>query len=150
MYVRELVIRYVPTESRIDNRKRFNTPKQLAELLMSLLAGECVEVFMIVCLSTKHHVICVHEVSRGSLDSTVVHPREVFKAAFLASAATIVLAHNHPSGDPSPSPDDVALTVRLVNGGAVMGIDVVDHIIIGEGSYFSFMEAGRLCRPSPP
>ncbi len=149
MHVRELEIRYRPTTVHIDNRKTLNTPRQLAEFLTKLLASECVEVFLIVCLSTKRRVLCVHEVSRGSLDATVVHPREVFKAATLASAAAIVLAHNHPSGDPTPSPDDMVLTTRIANAGDIMGIEVLDHIIVGEGAYFSFVEAGRLCRSSP-
>jgi DNA repair protein RadC len=149
MHVRELEIRYRPTTVHVDNRKTLNTPRQLAEFLTKLLARECVEVFLIVCLSTKHRVICVHEVSRGSLDATVVHPREVFKAAALASAASIVLAHNHPSGDPAPSTDDIVLTTRMVNAGDIMGIPVLDHIVVGESSYYSFVEAGRLCRPSP-
>jgi DNA repair protein RadC len=150
MYVRELLIRYQPTTSRFDGRKRLDTPRELVQAVTPFIADECVEVFAIACLNTKQHLLCVHEVSRGSLDSTIVHPREVFKAAVLASAATIALAHNHPSGDPTPSHDDIALTARLINAGAMMGISVIDHIIIGEGSYFSFVEAGRLCRPSYP
>lgn len=148
MCVRELVIRYQSTASCFDSRKRLHAPRDLAEAVRPLLADECVEVFLIACFTTKQHLLCVHEVSRGSLDSTIVHPREVFRAATLANAATIALAHNHPSGDPMPSRDDLTLTARLVNAGVVMGINVVDHIIIGEGSYFSFMEAGRLCPPT--
>lgn len=150
MGVRELVIRYRSSESRFDNRKTLGTPRDLAEAVVPLLADECVEVFLVMCFTVRQRLLCVHEVSRGSLDSAIVHPREVFKAAMLANAATIALAHNHPSGDPRPSCSDIALTQQLVNAGAVMGISVVDHIIIGEGSYFSFMEAGQLCRPSPP
>ena len=78
------------------------------------------------------------------LDSTLVHPREVFKAAMLANAAAIVLAHNHPSGDPTPSPDDMALTRRLVDAGRLIGVDVLDHIVIGDGRHVSFRERGWL------
>ena len=74
----------------------------------------------------------------------MVHPREVFKAALLANAASIVLAHNHPSGDPAPSPDDVALTRRLVDAGRLLGVEVLDHIVIGEGRYVSVRELGWL------
>jgi DNA repair protein RadC len=74
----------------------------------------------------------------------VVHPREVFREATAASAAAIVLFHNHPSGDPAPSPDDVALTSRMVRAGAVMGIDVLDHVILADQRYFSFAESGQL------
>ena len=74
----------------------------------------------------------------------MVHPREVFREAASASAAAIVLFHNHPSGDPTPSPDDLALTTRMVNAGDIMGIDVVDHVILADQRYFSLVEAGRL------
>ena len=150
MYVRELLVRYLPTVARVDDRKKLETPRQLAEAITPILANECVEVFLIACLTTKQHLLCVHEVSRGSLDSTVVHPREVFRAATLANAASIALAHNHPSGDASPSPEDIALTTRLVCAGDLMGINVLDHIIVGAGTYYSFREAGRLCRPHSP
>ena len=100
--------------------------------------------FAILWLSTKHRVIAYHEVSRGTLDATLVHPREVFKAALLANAAAIVLCHNHPSGEPTPSPDDLQLTRRLVGAGALLGVDVLDHVIVGDGRYYSFKESGCL------
>ena len=99
---------------------------------------------MIMCLTTKHRVIAYHEVSRGILDSTLVHPREVFRAAILANAAGIVAGHNHPSGDPTPSPDDIALTRRLAAAGEVLGVPLLDHIIVGDGRYYSFKEVGCL------
>jgi DNA repair protein RadC len=95
-------------------------------------------------LDTRHRIIRVRIVSIGSLDATVVHPREVFREAASAAAAAIVLFHNHPSGDPTPSPDDLALTTRMVNAGDIMGIDVVDHLILAEQRYFSLVEAGRM------
>jgi DNA repair protein RadC len=101
-------------------------------------------VFAILCVTTKRRVIAYHEVSRGTLGSTLVHPREIFKAVLLANAAAIVAAHNHPSGDPTPSPDDLELTHRLAAAGDVLGIPMLDHIIIGDGCYYSFKEAGRL------
>lgn len=78
----------------------------------------------------------------GPLDTLLVHPREVFKAALLANAAAIVVAHNHPSGDPTPSPDDMEMTRRLVAAGGVLGMSVLDHIIVGHGGYYSFHEGG--------
>jgi DNA repair protein RadC len=122
-----------------------------------MLQDEPAEVFAILCVTTKHRVIAYHEVSRGTLDSTLVHPREIFKAVLLANAAAIVAAHNHPSGDPTPSPDDLELTHRLAAAGDVLGIPMLDHIIIGDGCYYSFKEAGRLlertrvvsCGPRP-
>jgi DNA repair protein RadC len=94
-------------------------------------------------------VIRVKIVSVGSLDTTVVHPREVFREAASASAAAIVLFHNHPSGDPAPSPDDVKLTTRLVHAGVVMGIEVVDHVILADQRYCSLAETGHIPRTTP-
>jgi DNA repair protein RadC len=121
-----------------------NTPRESALALMTALQDQPGEVFAILCMSTKRRVIAYHEVSRGTLDATLVHPREVFKAALLANAAAIILTHNHPSGDPSPSADDVQLTRRLVDAGALLGVDVLDHIIVGDGRYYSFKEAVQL------
>ena len=94
-------------------------------------------------LDVKSRVIRTEVLTVGTLDASVVHPREVFRAAALASAACIAVFHNHPSGDPRPSPEDVALTRQLVGAGQVMGIDVVDHLILGDGRWFSFREAGN-------
>ena len=99
-------------------------------------------------LDSKHRVIRIKLLSVGSLDSTVVHPREVFREAAAAAAAVIVLFHNHPSGDATPSPDDVALTVRMERAGEIMGIDVVDHLILADQTYYSMMESGRMRRRS--
>src|SRR5688500_12836502 len=145
--LRELTVRY--SVRRDEQGKPFVIGRSLvrpcdcAGLLMPLLQDEPCEVFGILCLTTKHRLIAYHEVSRGSLDSTLVHPREVFKAALLANAAAIVLAHNHPSGDPTPSPDDLALTTRLRAVGELIGIDVLDHVVIGDTRYVSFQELGR-------
>lgn len=128
------------------DRPRFSTPRQMAAYLLPQFGTAPVEQFGIVMLDTKHHVIRIRLVSSGSLDSTIVHPREVFKEAASASAAAIVLFHNHPSGDPTPSPDDLLLTTRMVNAGDIMGIDVVDHLILADQRYFSLVEAGRLTR----
>ena len=125
-------------------RPRLGTPRQLASYLLPQYGAAAVEQFGIVMLDTKQRLIRIRILSVGSLDSTVVHPREVFREAAAASAAAIVLFHNHPSGDPSPSPDDLLLTTRMVNAGDIMGIDVVDHLILADQRYFSLVEAGRL------
>ena len=125
-------------------RPRLTTPRQLATYLLPQYGAGAVEQFGIVMLDTRHRVIRIKIVSVGSLDSTVVHPREVFREAASASAAAIVLFHNHPSGDPMPSPDDLVLTTRMVNAGDIMGIDVVDHLILADQRYFSLVESGRL------
>jgi DNA repair protein RadC len=95
-------------------------------------------------LDTKHRVLRATVLSVGTLDASLVHPREVFRAAAAAAAAALVLFHNHPSGDPTPSADDVALTARLVDAGALMGIEVVDHLVLGDTAYYSFKEQGRI------
>lgn len=127
-------------------RPRLSSPRELAAYLLPLYGSSAVEQFGIVMLDSKHRLIRVKLVSTGSLDATIVHPREVFREAAAASAAVIVLFHNHPSGDPTPSPDDVALTARMVGAGAVMGIDVVDHLILADQRYYSLLESGRLPR----
>jgi DNA repair protein RadC len=121
-----------------------NSPSDAASVLIELLENEPAEVFAILCVTTKHRVIGYHEVSRGTLDSTTAHPREVFKTAVMVNAASILLAHNHPSGDPTPSSDDVQLTRRLIDAGEILGIQVLDHIIVGDGRYVSLRELGRL------
>ena len=95
-------------------------------------------------LNARSFVIHHEVVSIGSLSASIVHPREVFRAAIVAAAAGVIVAHNHPSGDVTPSPEDKEATRRLVKAGELLGIPVVDHLIIGDGRYFSFKEAGLL------
>ncbi len=125
-------------------RPRLRTPREVATYLLPRYGALPVEQFGIIMLDTKQRVIRIKVLSLGSLDSTVVHPREVFREATSASAASIVLFHNHPSGDPAPSAEDLTLTARLVRAGALMGIDVVDHLILADQHYFSLVESGRL------
>ena len=127
-----------------DDRVPLATPRQLAELLLPSFGSHPVEQFGIVMLDTRHRVILTKIVSVGSLDATIVHPREVFREAASASAAAIVLFHNHPSGDPTPSPDDVLLTTRMITAGEIMGIAVLDHVILAEQRYCSLVESGRM------
>lgn len=128
-----------------QNLMRLATPADAAVAFRCRLEFEPVEVFGVICLSTKHDVLGYHEVSRGTLDSTVVHPREVFKAAVMENAASVIVGHNHPSGDVTPSPEDVLLTRRLATAGQVLGIDLLDHVVIGaNGRYYSFRAAGSM------
>jgi len=130
-------------------RPRLTSPRQMAAYLLPEYGSCAVEQFGIVMLDTKHRVIRIKLVSIGSLDSTVVHPREVFREAAAAAAAAIILFHNHPSGDASPSPDDIVLTARMVSAGDVMGIDVLDHLILADQTYYSMNESGRIAsRPT--
>jgi len=125
-------------------RIQLRTPHEAAAYLMPAFGSRPVEQFGVVLLDTKHRVLRTAVLAIGTLNSTVVQPRDVFREAALGAAAAIVVFHNHPSGDPSPSPDDVDLTSRLAAAGTLMGIDVVDHIILGDVRYCSFKEMGKL------
>ena len=126
------------------DRKRLSAPREVAAFLLPHYGASPVERFGIVSLSTKHRVLRTEIVSTGTLDASLVHPREVFRTAAMHRAAAIVLFHNHPSGDPAPSVDDVALTERLQQAGSLMGIEVLDHVILADTRYCSFKEMGRL------
>ena len=125
-------------------RVQFAHPREIATYLLPQFGSRPVEQFGLVMLDTKHRLLRTSVISVGTLDSSPAHPREIFREAASACAACIVLFHNHPSGDPTPSRDDVALTRRLVEAGELMGIDVLDHVILADTRYFSFKEAGRL------
>lgn len=103
------------------------------------------EVFAVFMLDTKNRIIAAHEVTRGSLNASIVHPREVFKATIMANASSIICFHNHPSGNPNPSREDLSVTDRLVKAGRILDIPVLDHVIIGEpGSFVSLKERGMM------
>lgn len=121
-------------------RPQIREPRNAAELLIPQFGSKQVEHFGVLLLDTKHRVMRTSVVSIGSLDASVVHPREVFREATMVGAAAIVLFHNHPSGDPSPSSDDVVLTHRLVRAGDLMGIRVLDHVIVAESRFHSMRE----------
>jgi DNA repair protein RadC len=125
-------------------RLQFGSPREAAAYLLPQYGSRPVEQFGLMMLDTKHRLIRTSIVSVGTLDSSPAHPREIFREAASASAAAIVLFHNHPSGDPTPSRDDVDLTRRLIQAGEIMGIDVIDHVILADTRYFSFREAGKL------
>jgi DNA repair protein RadC len=109
------------------------------------LQREIIEVSVVLCLDTRHHLVAYHEVSRGTLDHTIVEPRDVFKAALLANARSVILGHNHPSGDVTPSPLDHALTTRVASAGTLIGIPLDDHLIVAaDGRYASLKEMGLL------
>ena len=117
-----------------------------AVLFRQQLGAVYLEHFMVAMLDQKHKVIGINTVSMGSLTASVVHPREVLKPAILSNAAALVCCHNHPSGAPQPSQEDRALTKRLVDAGKLLGINVLDHLILGDGSetYYSFADEGLL------
>lgn len=119
-------------------------PEDVYHFSMPHFSQENKEHFAVMLLNTKNHIIGIKDVSIGSLTASIVHPREVFEAAILHHAAAIILLHNHPSGDPSPSREDIAVTQRLVKVGKVMDIPVLDHIILGNGCFVSMKEKNHL------
>jgi DNA repair protein RadC len=127
-------------------RPQFRCAKDVADLLWQFLSEVDREHFVVILVDRKNRLIGIHTVSVGSLTASVVHPREVFKVAILSNAAAILCGHNHPSGDPQPSGEDCSLTRRLVQAGQLLGIEVLDHVIIGDGAadYYSFADQGRL------
>jgi DNA repair protein RadC len=125
-------------------RLQIRSSRDVAELLVPQFGSKPVEQFGVVLLDTKHRVLRTSLLSVGTLDASIVHPREVFREAASGGAAAIIVFHNHPSGDPRPSPEDVALTRRLIRAGEMMGIDVLDHVIIAENRFHSLRDAGDL------
>ena len=140
VYSREVIRENMPAYITTD---RFNSPQQVFEMFKDLVI-ETKEHFLCLHLDGNNRIICLDRVSVGSLNQSVVHVREVLKSALLSSAAGTLLIHNHPTGDPSPSPDDIIITNRLKEAGLLIGIPVIDHIIIGDGQYVSFAERGLL------
>ncbi|MBI1820789.1 MAG: DNA repair protein RadC [Nitrospirae bacterium] len=119
---------------------KFLSSKEIYSYFFPEYSSLKVEIFKVVLLNTKNQLIHGVEISKGSLNQTIVHPREVFNKAIKNSAASLILIHNHPSGDPAPSQEDIALTQTLVKSGQLLGIPVLDHIIIGNGDYYSFAD----------
>jgi len=113
------------------------SPEDVVAVVKSQLKGKKKEHFLVLCLDTRNRLINCRQVSIGSLDTSIVHPREVFKEAVSSSSASVIFVHNHPSGDPEPSKEDVELTKRLAKAGEIIGIDVLDHIIICDKNYLS-------------
>jgi len=130
--------------SRLNDPVTIRSPHDAADILTEQLRYLQKEHFVCLFLNTKNHVIAQETLSMGSLNASIVHPREVFRAAIKSSSASIICAHNHPSGDPTPSPEDIALTSRLIQAGEIVGIDVLDHLIIGDSSFVSMKEKGYM------
>jgi DNA repair protein RadC len=134
----------------IDSETRFliKCPEDVIKYVNQVLIKEMRdydrEHFLVLYLDRKGGVKAKEDVSIGGLHSSIVHPREVFKTAVKRSAASIILAHNHPSGDPAPSKEDIEITRRLIEAGSIMGIEIIDHVIIGENTYCSFKEKGLI------
>ena len=127
-----------------EERPVIRTPRDVADLLMQDMRYLDREHFKAVFLNVKNQVLDVVTVSVGTLNSSLVHPRELFKDAIKASSSGVILVHNHPSGDPTPSDNDKELTIRLCEAGKVLGISVLDHVVIGDSRYVSFRETGLI------
>ena len=125
-----------------DNKAVVKSPEEVVSLVGGRLKGKKKEHFLALLLDTRSQLIKLAEISVGSLDTSIVHPREVFREAISASAASVIFVHNHPSGDPAASEDDIKLTKRLVEAGEIMGIDVLDHIIVCDKEYLSLKRKG--------
>lgn len=119
-------------------------PRDVYELVGPDLRDLPQEEFHVLLLDTRHRVLRREQITRGTLDASLIHPREVFRLAIVERAAGIVLVHNHPSGDPAPSPEDRAVTRQLADAGRAVGIPVLDHVIVGDGSFRSLTEDGIL------
>ena len=137
----ELFNRFKTLKSQKENLK-ISSPKDVSTLLINEMSNFKQEVFKLILLNTKNIVIGTKDVFKGTLNSSIVHPREVFKEAVQRGSANIIVCHNHPSGDPNPSKEDIDITLRLKECGNIMGIGLLDHIIIGNNKYVSLKEKG--------
>jgi len=133
-----------PQGYRTPNRKQVATSRDLYNTVRDACDQADRECFFAIMLDQRHKILSIELVSMGSLTASLVHPREVFRPAIREGAAAIAFAHNHPSGDPTPSPEDMSLTKRLRDAGDILGIRVVDHVVIGDGRYVSFSDEGLM------
>jgi DNA repair protein RadC len=132
--------RRIQSQSKWFSDKKISSPGEVADIFIPILKDELKERFMVVCLNSANKIIKYEVISVGNLNSSIVHPREVFKVAIENNSASIILIHNHPSGNPDPSNEDIAITKKIVETGTIMSIPVFDHIIIAGKNFTSFVE----------
>lgn len=137
-------IKLVKEKSFLYKQRTVSDPRAAYELVKEILEDEDREKLVACFLNTKNQPVALNIVSIGSINSSIVHPREIFKAALLSNAASIILFHNHPSGDPTPSREDFSATERIRDCGKLMGIDLLDHVIVGDDKYYSMREKGEI------
>ena len=137
-------IKMIKEASFLYQTRTISSPKDAYEMIKEQLEGLDREQFIIACLNTKNEPTNITVVSVGSLNKAIVHPREVFKTAILSNAASVMAFHNHPSGETTPSQQDIQLTNRLYEAGELLGIKLLDHLIIGDGTFTSLKEKGYL------
>ncbi|MDP3935183.1 MAG: DNA repair protein RadC [Candidatus Giovannonibacteria bacterium] len=133
-YAKEKMPKKIPLDS----------PQAVVNYLREKIGREKKEHFVILALDSRNNLISINDVSVGTLNANLVHPREVFGDAIKSNAASVIVAHNHPSGDPEPSEDDLVITKRLVEAGKILGIEVADHIIVAKNGFLSFTEKGLI------
>lgn len=132
--------RRIQSASKFDWNKKITSPQDVAEFFIPLMRDELKEHFIVVCLNSANKIIKHETISIGNLNSSVVHPREVFKAAIENSSASIILIHNHPSGNTEPSSEDISVTKKIIEAGKILDIPVFDHLIIAGNTFTSFVE----------
>ncbi|MGG7176796.1 RadC family protein [Clostridium paraputrificum] len=137
----ELFRRFNTLKANAD-RISINSPRDIGNMLMGEMAYLNQEVLKLIILNTKNKIIKVKDVFKGSLNSSIVHPREIYCEAIKCGGASIIICHNHPSGDPSPSKEDINITLRIKECGKIIGIDLLDHIILGDKDFISLKEKG--------
>ncbi|MBS5307314.1 DNA repair protein RadC [Clostridium tertium] len=119
-----------------------SSPRDIAKLLINEMMSLKQEILKLIMLDTKNNIIGIKDVFKGSLNTSIVHPREIFKEALKKSSSSIIICHNHPSGDPIPSKEDINITLRLKECSKIIGIDLLDHLIIGKDKFVSLKEKG--------
>lgn len=136
------LVRRISKDVLLKKRNKISSPNDIAKILMKDMVFLKQEVLKLVMLDTKNNIIGLKDVFVGSLNTSIVHPREIFKEALKRSSSSIIVCHNHPSGDPTPSKEDIDITIRLKECGKIIGIDLLDHLIIGKNRYVSLKEKG--------
>ena len=137
-------IKMVKESSILYKNRQILSPKDSVNLLKDFINDSDREMLIVCCLDTKNQPTCISIVSIGTINSSLVHPREVFKTAILSNSASIIMAHNHPTGDPEPSYDDLMVTKMIKTASDLVGLHFHDHIVIGDHTYYSFNEHGEL------
>lgn len=125
-----------------NNNNHIRTPEDVVNILSADYDAAVVEMAQMLALDTKNKIIGIFVISTGSLNASIIHPRDIFQRAILSNAASVILVHNHPSGDPTPSSEDIELTNKLVQVGKMMDLPILDHVVIGDGKFVSLKERG--------
>ena len=136
------LVKRINTLNLVRAGKNISSPTDIANILMKEMVVLKQEVLKLIMLDTKNNIIGIKDVFKGSLNTSIVHPREIFKEALKKSSSSIIICHNHPSGDPTPSKEDINITIRLKECGKIIGINLLDHLIIGKNQYISLKEKG--------